>query len=821
MANYPLSGTCTEDGEGVEVTFAKGAIKVKATASCTSSGKWSVTKEITGFGTGSVTITASHEKDVKGTTFSATSATQSVNRLPYVTISASDITAGNDGTFTVSGTCSESDQNVSVTVSGTGTGSGSETKSDISCDSGKWTWDVSLGSDRTKFPTGAVTITADQSSSSSLNAPQESATVNRKPIVTIDMTAVGEITEAKASTYAISGTCTESGQPVTVTVTQGIDSANPSPQPTCGSATTGEWSTTVNVSSLGIGYVNIEVAHNNGGSLAASPASEDVKKLPHVSIKTPLPKVTGGNKGNYPLSGDCSEDGVNVVLTVTGITSVPVVFCGANSQSGQWSATVNLGSAEVGAIDITADHKKTIGDVDFTAPTASASISKLPVVTIVTAPSINAGNAETYTLSGTCTESGQPVTVSVGSKRPDPQPTCSGDGDWEVTSLDVSSLATGEVTITADHSTTGGDSSLKADQASTKVDKVPSVTVASDTSIINDETSINLSGKCSEAEQSVTIKLVGEGKSESDALTSSRITCAVSGNTWAWFNVDISDRVKFPTGTLTITADHSVKGSSPVKTYIAPSKSIEVKRNPVVKITSAPHITNGNMADYPLSGTCTEDGENVEVIFEKGATTVKVTVSCTSSGEWSVTKDITGFGTGSVTITASHEKTITNDDDLETFSATSATQSVNRLPYVTISASDITAGNDGTFTVSGTCSESDQNVSVTVSGTGTGSGSETKSNISCDSGKWTWDVSLGSDRTKFPTGAVTITADQSSSGGLNAPPKSTGVDRKPIVTIDMTAVGEITEAEASTYAISGTCTESGQPVDRHGDPGKR
>ena len=187
---------------------------------------------------------------------------------------------------------------------------------------------------------------------------------------------------------------------MTVTVTQGIDSANPSPQPTCGSATTGEWSTTVNVSSLGIGYVNIEVAHNNGGSLAASPASEDVKKLPHVSIKTPLPKVTDRNKGNYPLSGDCSEDGVKVDLTVTGVPSVSSVFCGANSRSGEWSTTVNLGSVGVGAITITAYHKKTINTDEFPAPPASDEISKLPVVTIVTAPSINAGNAETYTLSG-------------------------------------------------------------------------------------------------------------------------------------------------------------------------------------------------------------------------------------------------------------------------------------------------------------------------------------------------------------------------------------------------------------------------------------
>ena len=855
---YTFSGSCTDVGLGaVRVEVSKSGVsgnEVSDTVDCTvdtnvSTKKiWSATVDISdkvNFPTGRVTITAQHEKtigtDSNEKTFSATPATVSnVKRRAHVSIKQDlgDITVGNGGKFTVSGTCSEASRFVSVTVKGTGTGSGSVTTT-ISCpSSGSWEWDVPMGSDRVQFPTGPVTITVDQTDSTgNLNAPQKTITVNRKPLVTIaSAVGDGDIEHGNSTgytAYPLSGTCTENNQEVTVTVSQGSDSATPTNQPICGSDTAGEWSTTVNVSSLGTGFVNIEVAHNNGGSLAASPARKDVKKLPHVSITTPLPKVTGGNKGNYPLSGDCSEDGVDVDLKVTGvtITSVSSVPCGANSR---WSTTVDLSSAGVGAITITADHEKTINTDKFPAPTASAKISKLPVVTIVTAPSINAGNAGTYALSGTCTENGQPVTVSVGGVQPGTpptsgtQPTCS-SGSWKVTGLDVSTLATGEVTITADHST-GGDSSLNAPQVSKKVDKLPSVTVASNTSVINDETSINLSGKCSEASRPVTIKLVGEGKSDSDALTNSGITCvaASSGNTWTWSSVDISNRVKFPTGTLTITADHSVPlGSNPAKTYEAPSKMITVKRNPVITIThrpvpdlnnsvlpvSAPDITNENMANYPLSGTCTEGGEHVEVTLSRGVKKTQSTTSCTGSGTWSVTSfDISGFNTGTVTITASHEKTITNGNDSETFSATSATRDVNRLPYVTIFArGDITAGNDGTFNVSGTCSEAGRSVSVTV--TGTGGGSVTKSDIPCDHGnRWTWDVSLESDRTKFPTGAVTITADQSSSSSLNAPQESTTINRKPIVTIDTTAVGKITEAKASTYVISGSCTEDSQPV---------
>ena len=107
------------------------------------------------------------------------------------------------------------------------------------------------------------------------------------------------------------------------------------------------------------------------------------------------------------------------------------------------------------------------------------------------------------------------MTVSVGSVQPNPQPTCS-SGDWKVTNLDVSSLGTGEVTITVNHNDGGNTNPLLAPPVTQKVDKVPSVTVTVDGNLteINDKTSISLLGKCSEASQPVTIKLVGEGQTD-------------------------------------------------------------------------------------------------------------------------------------------------------------------------------------------------------------------------------------------------------------------------------------------------------------------
>ena len=75
---------------------------------------------------------------------------------------------------------------------------------------------------------------------------------------------------------------------VTVTVTQGDNSATPITQPTCGglsNVTPGKWSATVNVSDrtkFPTGPVTITVNHSNGGSgdlaLNAKPASQTREK---------------------------------------------------------------------------------------------------------------------------------------------------------------------------------------------------------------------------------------------------------------------------------------------------------------------------------------------------------------------------------------------------------------------------------------------------------------------------------------------------------------------------------------------------------------
>ena len=90
-----------------------------------------------------------------------------------------------------------------------------------------------------------------------------------------------------------------------------------------------------------------------------------------------------------------------------------------------------------------------------------------------------------------------------------------------------------------------------------------------------------------------------------------------------------------------------------------------------------PDINNSNETSYgPVSGDCSEDGEDVDVVFTDSSTptanTISVTTAC-SSGNWAITvQDLSGFVDGVVVITADHSDSLGN-------SATQAVDNVNKV----------------------------------------------------------------------------------------------------------------------------------------------
>ncbi|MCM2277184.1 MAG: hypothetical protein NDJ89_03845 [Oligoflexia bacterium] len=183
-----------------------------------------------------------------------------------------------------------------------------------------------------------------------------------------------------------------------------------------------------------------------------------------VAISSPTSSgfITNANKAAFTVSGTCSEEGRTVTVASSGVTSAT-----PSCSSGAWSTTLDFSSVADGAITITANHSNTSG---VPATQASVSLTRdatLPTVTI-TAPAaasyVSSLNQSALTVNGACSENGRTVTVTAGAASA--TPTCSGLA--YSTSLDLTALGQGALTITADHQDAAGNAATQASVGVTK-----------------------------------------------------------------------------------------------------------------------------------------------------------------------------------------------------------------------------------------------------------------------------------------------------------------------------------------------------------------
>ena len=290
--------------------------------------------------------------------------------LPTVAItSAPDITAANETSYSVTGTCSEDTRTVTVNIDGL-----SYTPS---CTSGTWTTgsvNVSSRLDNANLP-----ITADHTDVAGNNATQASITVNKdttNPTVTITFSP--DISAANDTNYAASGTCTDVGQIVSVVV--GVGDASPvNISPNCAGGT---WTTgPLDVSGLAEGTITIEADH-----LTATTASVNINKdtLSSIVVISSSPNISISNQTSYIASGTCSDNGVMVDVNIGTLNFTP------NCNTGSWTTgVVDVSSLPDGAVLVTADHATaTQATANITKNTSTPTVDSLSVATTL-ADSIN------------------------------------------------------------------------------------------------------------------------------------------------------------------------------------------------------------------------------------------------------------------------------------------------------------------------------------------------------------------------------------------------------------------------------------------------
>lgn len=231
--------------------------------------------------------------------------------------------------------------------------------------------------------------------------------------------------------------------------------------------------------------------------------------------------------------------------------------------------------------------------------------------------------------------------------------------------------------------------------------------------------------------------------------------------------------------------------------YVIPNTAgIIIGVEPTVTISFSPDIDNSNVAAYTYSGTCSEDGEDVDLLV---GGSISKTITC-SSGSWtSGSMNLTALSDGTITLLADHASNAGTNAVQASVDVTKTTST----PTVTINATgDINNSNETSFQVTGTCSENGRAVSV-----GIGALSFTPN---CSGGTWSTgfvDVSSLSD------GAVLLTADHDNAGAVSATQATLNINKDsgaPTVTIS--SAPDINASNETSYVLSGSCSESGRTV---------
>ena len=179
------------------------------------------------------------------------------------------------------------------------------------------------------------------------------------------------------------------------------------------------------------------------GPLVAAPDPLEITMFPDINLS---------NQDSYSFSGTCTKNGTNITVGVyNGIGPVnpssDISVSSSCTAAGTWSATLDVSSLGEGANVVYAAYS----DGENLTTRSITKDTVPPVVTINVPGEVTTANAGNFPLSGTCSEVGETVIVTVGEIQPDPQATCqSGTPKTWNLSVDISALE-GYLPVMASH----------------------------------------------------------------------------------------------------------------------------------------------------------------------------------------------------------------------------------------------------------------------------------------------------------------------------------------------------------------------------------
>ena len=336
---------------------------------------------------------------------------------------------------------------------------------------------------------------------------------------------------------------------------------------------------------------------------------------------------------------------------------------------------------------------------------------------ITLAPPMTLVNRDAYKVEGTCSNKDESITVSVGALSP-VDITCDQNYRWEA-AIDASGINVGEsISIRV----TGLDESI---ELTVVLDIIPPQVTITPGSIINsiNQKNYRIEGTCDEVDGEVVLDVGGveaKGICDGEGHVAERID--LSGLDTAVAQVSVTADLKDKWG------NPAQRATGSLTRDITPPGSVTI---------ATPAIINGNSINsYSLSGGCAEDGTGVVTIKIAGLN--DLTVDCTDQ-LWNL--DVPSSELAKLPEQEGIVVVIEHRDSAE--NVVSISPSLDKditAPELAISSGlVINIAGQGSYRLTGECSENGRNVSIVL-------GSNAANAESCNNGHWTHSPSVEEGR---------------------------------------------------------------------------
>ncbi|MCG9698427.1 Ig-like domain-containing protein [Shewanella sp. Isolate11] len=652
-----------EDGQVVTVTLSDGTGNSRDYSAVITAGEWQLTDvDLSGFADGSLTATA-NVSDLAGNSASATDSIL-VDILAEITI---EVNAGSDSVINaaemvmldLSGTVTDIEEGQGVTITVTDI---NDQQLSFSTTVVAGAWQIN-DADISSLSDGDLSFVA-SSSDVAGNLVDATVVVNKDSLASIsveivDNDAVINALEQQAVTVRGTVNNIEDGQTVNILLSDGSGNSQTYTAIVAG----GAWQlTNVDLTGFEDGSLTatVDVTDLAGNSATASDTiAVDILAAITIAVETGTDTVLNGSESSQvDLSGTVTdiEDGQTIIVIVTDINGLQISLVTRVVGSGWSLVDQDLSILADGPLTFEVNASDIAGNIVSAIDNAyKETLAEITIEAVDNDGVLNQNEVGLAVLAGQVisVEDGRPVEVTVTDVDSNSLTFTSVilNGAWVLNGVDLSSLAEGELTLTA--VTSDFEGNIASGSNSVVKDTLASVTIEiiDNDDVINslEQQAVTVRGTVSNIEdgQTVTVTLSDGSGNSLD------YSAVIAAGAWQLTELDLSG---FADGSLTATANvsdlagNSASATDTILVDILASITIEVNAGADSVINAA------EMVILDLTGTVTdiEEGQSVTITVTDINDQQLSFTTTVSAGAWQINgADISSLSDGDLTFVAS------------------------------------------------------------------------------------------------------------------------------------------------------------------------